>query len=716
MFDPYKLQLDDLKNRDPKYLETIFSIGNGHFGSRATDPLKPTHDGGTVINGFYESSPIIYGEQAYGYAKNHQTIINLSDLRSIQIAEGDGQFFATEQLISQTLNLKTGIMTTESTLTSPSGHRIRLALQAILGQHRQQAAAFRYTLTALNFSGPVRMAKQLWLDAADTQSDDPRLARSVQTLNFTHSANENGQQVVVTTDRSQLQAGIKIDAPAKWELTLDESISSSFDVLAAVGPIVDAAAAYPELALPESFDILAEDAQTYWNKTWSNGNVEITGDDALAQGIHYNLFQLNSSAGRDGLTNIAAKGVSGTGYEGHYFWDTEMYMLPYFTLTNPTIARNLLAYRYHVLPAAKKRARELGVDHGALFAWRTINGEEASAYYPAGTAQYHINGDIAYAIGQYFAATRDFAFMRDMGFEMLLETAKFWANFGSWFTVHGESHFGFFDVTGPDEYTAIVDNNFYTNKIAQHNLQLVVAVARAFEKAGQAIPLGVTESDLTELARIAKGIYLPVDDALKIHPQDDSFLKKPRWPFATTPKDKYPLLLHFHPLTIYRYQVNKQADTLLADYLFPDSISDSQTQRDYAYYEPVTTHDSSLSRAIFSAVAARLGMADKAYAYFTDTARMDLVDLQGNAADGLHLANLGGSWLSIITGFAGVKYTGAQLSVTNHLPEQWESLVFIINYHERVLKFTLTHGATTASLEFGAPTNVVIDGHQTLVS
>lgn len=560
------------------------------------------------------------------------------------------------------------------------------------------------------------MAKQLWLDAADTRSDDPRLARSVQTLNFTHSANENGQQVVVTTDRSQLQAGIKIDAPAKWELTLDESISSSFDVLAAVGPIVDAAAAYPELALPESFDILAEDAQTYWNKTWSNGNVEITGDDALAQGIHYNLFQLNSSAGRDGLTNIAAKGVSGTGYEGHYFWDTEMYMLPYFTLTNPTIARNLLAYRYHVLPAAKKRARELGVDHGALFAWRTINGEEASAYYPAGTAQYHINGDIAYAIGQYFAATRDFAFMRDMGFEMLLETAKFWANFGSWFTVHGESHFGFFDVTGPDEYTAIVDNNFYTNKIAQHNLQLVVAVARAFEKAGQAIPLGVTESDLTELARIAKGIYLPVDDALKIHPQDDSFLKKPRWPFATTPKDKYPLLLHFHPLTIYRYQVNKQADTLLADYLFPDSISDSQTQRDYAYYEPVTTHDSSLSRAIFSAVAARLGMADKAYAYFTDTARMDLVDLQGNAADGLHLANLGGSWLSIITGFAGVKYTGAQLSVTNHLPEQWESLVFIINYHERVLKFTLTHGATTASLEFGAPTNVVIDGHQTLVS
>ncbi|MCT2909680.1 glycoside hydrolase family 65 protein [Schleiferilactobacillus harbinensis] len=716
MFDPYKLQLDDLKNRDPKYLETIFSIGNGHFGSRATDPLKPTHNGGTVINGFYESSPIIYGEQAYGYAKNHQTIINLPDLRSIQIAEGDGQFFATEQLISQTLNLKTGIMTTESTLTSPSGHRIRLVLQAILGQHRQQAAAFRYTLTALNFSGPVRMAKQLWLDAADTQSDDPRLARSVQTLNFTHSANESGQQVVVTTDRSQLQAGIKIDVPAKWELTLDESISNSFDVLAAVGPIVDAAAAYPELALPESFDILAEDAQTYWNKTWANGNVEITGDDALAQGIHYNLFQLNSSAGRDGLTNIAAKGVSGTGYEGHYFWDTEMYMLPYFTLTNPTIARNLLAYRYHVLPAAKKRARELGVDHGALFAWRTINGEEASAYYPAGTAQYHINGDIAYAIGQYFAATGDFAFMRDMGFEILLETAKFWANFGSWFTVHGESHFGFFDVTGPDEYTAIVDNNFYTNKIAQHNLQLVVAVARAFEKAGQAIPLGVTESDLTELARIAKGIYLPVDDALKIHPQDDSFLKKPRWPFATTPKDKYPLLLHFHPLTIYRYQVNKQADTLLADYLFPDSISDSQTQRDYAYYEPVTTHDSSLSRAIFSAVAARLGMADKAYAYFTDTARMDLVDLQGNAADGLHLANLGGSWLSIITGFAGVKYTGAQLSVTNHLPEQWESLAFIINYQGRVLKFTLTHGTTIASLEFGEPIDVVIDGHSALVS
>ncbi|MCT2909591.1 glycoside hydrolase family 65 protein [Schleiferilactobacillus harbinensis] len=715
MHKAYLLALKDLKNHAPAYLETIFTLGNGHFGMRATDPLKQTTTGGTIVNGFYETSPITYGESAYGYPALHQTIASLPDLRAIQITDTQGQHFYTEKLLSQTLDLQTGVLTTETALNNATGQQIRLTTEAVIGQDQQSFAALRYTLLPINFSGTIRIEKKFWPVNLRQEKADSRVTHGVDTLHYAMQQTGERQRVSVTTTNSHLRVDLAMSIPPKIGIALKEKMKSSFEVLLAVGPIRKTASAYPDLHLPTSFAAVAESSEQYWKAVWSTGGVDIEGDDNLAQGIHYNLFQLNSSAGRDGMTNIAAKGVSGLGYDGHYFWDTEMYMLPYFILTQPQIARSLLAYRYHILPTARKRARTLGVDQGALFPWRTINGEEASAYYPASTAQYHINGDIAYAVGKYYAATQDFTFMRSMGFEILLETARFWAGLGGWFQNDEGKHFGFFDVTGPDEYTALVDNNFYTNQLAKHNLDLVIHFAKLFKSLDEPFPVPLTDQELDNFQTIADGIYLPVDPDKKVHPQDDSFLHKPLWPFATVPKDKYPLLLHFHPLTIYRYQVDKQADTLLADYLFPEDFSKELIQRDYAYYEPLTTHDSSLSRAIFSAVAARLNMPEKAYSYFTDTARMDLVDLQGNAADGLHVANLGGSWLSIVTGFAGVTYNQEELSITNSLPQTWKRLMFRITYRSRTLSVAMTATDTEVSLLSGKPIVILVNGLRSLI-
>jgi len=382
------------------------------------------------------------------------------------------------------------------------------------------------------------------------------------------------------------------------------------------------------------------------------------------------------------------------------------------------MARQLLLYRYQVLPQAKQRAREMGVEHGALFAWRTINGEEASAYFPAGTAQYHIDADIAYAVGKYCEVTGDWDFIAQCGFEMVLETAKFWADFGTWHTVDGTKRFEFMTVTGPDEYTALVNNNYYTNRLAKHNLELVGTLARelATHDPDKLMSLGVTPHELEHFEKLAHHVYLPYSTEHQINAQDDSFLSKPRWPADRQTPDNFPLLLHYHPLTIYRYQVAKQADTLLADYLFPADLSVEQLKREYDYYEGVTTHDSSLSRSIFSILAARLGATDKAYQYFMDTARMDLVNLQQNTADGLHLANLGGSWLALVAGFSGFYVDRGVVHVSNHLPSELTALTYRITVGKSVLQVRLTANDTRLKLISGPTVRVNVDGQpQTLM-
>lgn len=704
----YHLTLQDVADHEPAYLETIFSLANGHFGVRANDPVAGDPINGTLINGFYETAPITYGEAGIGYATNHQTILNLPDLRHIHVATATGHDFTNSERTKADLNLTTGKLVEQFTLKTLQGEAITLCLTSVIGQTQTEFWAAAYDFKAGTYAGELVISKNIAVpaEAKAMTSDDPRQTRTAGLpICKTEFVRPNLQRYQVKTRQTKQAVTLYLGLSSGGDNLLRQSIDLSdrqthrLDYEVYVGAIgqqntIDPATSF----LGNSLSALATDSQLFWQDIWNRSEVTVQGNDELDLAIHYNLFQLNQAAGRDGRTNIAAKGLSGSGYEGHYFWDTEMYMLPYFTYTNQPMARQLLLYRYQTLPKARERARALGVSEGALFAWRTINGEEASAYFPAGTAQYHIDADIAYAVGKYYEVTRDLNFINQCGFEMVLETARFWKSFGSWYRSGHTNRFEFHTVTGPDEYTALVNNNYYTNRLAKHNFDLVIYLAAEILKVDPhgLDKFGIDSTDLATFKKLAAHVYLPYSTELKINEQDDSFLSKPRWPAERSTPDNLPLLLHYHPLTIYRYQVAKQADTLLADYLFPTDLPADQLKREYHYYEGVTNHDSSLSRSIFSILAARMGDSEKAYQYFMDTARMDLVNLQKNTADGLHLANLGGSWLALVAGFSGFYVQDEVVHFYNRLPTEIERLTYRIKIAASVLEIDLT--ATTLNV------------------
>lgn len=455
--------------------------------------------------------------------------------------------------------------------------------------------------------------------------------------------------------------------------------------------VIDKAIAVQQQLAATTFEDLLLEQKEYLDHFWSKSDVAIDGDKRLQEGIRFNLYQLLQSVGKDPVSNIAAKGLSGEGYEGHYFWDTEIYMFPVFLMTSPEIAKNLLLHRYSILDSARVRAKELGHTKGALFPWRTITGPESSAFFPAGTAQYHISADVAYSYIQYYLVTQDEAFLKDYMAEVLFETARLWADTGH---MH-EGQFRIDSVTGPDEYTCIVNNNYYTNVMAKHNLLWAVKVFHLLhEKDSNHLQqlinrLELTAFEVQQWTDAGEKMYLPYDETYKMNAQDDSFLQKARWDLENTPKEKFPLLLNYHPLTLYRYQVCKQADTVLAHFLLEDEQDIETMQNSYNYYEQITTHDSSLSGCVYSIMASKLGYKEKAYAYFNETARLDLDNTQGNTKDGLHMANMGGTWLAIVYGFAGLRVKESGLSFAPFLPDEWNSLDFHVQYQGRLLKVHL---------------------------
>jgi alpha,alpha-trehalose phosphorylase len=458
-------------------------------------------------------------------------------------------------------------------------------------------------------------------------------------------------------------------------------------------------------ACAQPFDYWLSEQEKYLKKFWEHTFIDIKGEQALQEGLHFNIFHLLQSVGKDKWSNIAAKGLTGEGYEGHYFWDTEIFIFPVFLLTNPDLAKNLLMYRYNILGAAKERALTMGHSKGALYPWRTISGTECSGYFPAGTAQYHISGDIAYAFISYYLTTGDIKFMYDYGAEVLFETARLWMDVG-----HKKDNKFYIDcVTGPDEYTAIVNNNYYTNAIAKYNLywahkiynELVIEYGE--EHISQLLlKIGITAQEINKFKKISDVMYLPYDEKLDINPQDDSFLNKKVWDFKGTREDQYPLLMHFHPLTIYRHQVLKQADTLLAHLLLEDYAHFSTIKNSYDYYEQLTTHDSSLSYCVSTMMACKIGYKDEAYRYFMDTVRLDLDNTHNNTKDGLHMANMGGSFMGIVYGFAGLRIKESGISFSPIICDEWEGYQFNIQYHSRTIYIEVNKQDIIIKIE-GAP-------------
>ena len=502
------------------------------------------------------------------------------------------------------------------------------------------------------------------------------------------------------------------DASLTYELSVEEGKTYVFEKMIgytcdfdiAEDKMIDFIKDELKKAMDLGYDEMEKLQKKHMDEFWSKADIKVEGDEALQQGIRFNLFHIMQSAGRDGRTGMGAKGLSGEGYEGHYFWDTEMYVLPVFIYTESELAKQLLNYRYDTLNQARDRAKILGHEKGALYPWRTINGEEASTYFPLGTAQYHVNADIAYAFKLYLDITGDDEFLVDEAAEVLVETARVWADVGC-FAECKDNKYCICAVTGPDEYNAIVDNNFYTNLMARENIRdakwALEKMKEIDKDAYDALvkKIDFKEEEIDYWDRIIENMYFPYDEKMQIYPQDDGFLMRKPWDESKIPEEKRHLLYeNYHPLFVYRQKMAKQADAILGMLLHSNYFTNEELKRNYDFYQTVTLHHSSLSTCIFGILASQIGYDDEAYKYFSQSARMDLDDIHNNFYAGIHAANMAGTWQGIVFGFAGVRSNAGYLQINPKLPSQWKSYEFCLQYKgsnlnikvaEREVEYTL---------------------------
>ncbi len=726
----YRLKDFQIDEKALMLQETLFHNANGYLGVRGNlEEGLPQHMNtmrGTYINGFYDVIPMKQSESLCNLVEEKDTMLNVADFQSVELFIDGERFSMLDSRVEQlcrTLKMDEGITERSLVWQTKGGKRIQISFRRMASFVRKNIFTIECRICAdTGCSIEIRsMHKALVRNYSNPA--DPRVGQNDKLLlcPTTHLL-ENGASVL---ECKTTVSGLKVCTAVRHELSQDMSGSVSYDEkehsyttfwkgnlkkneelrfakYTAVcdsrreAELVNAALEYLEESFGKIDELYAEQAK-YLEGFWERSLLSIETDDDSGLAMIFNQYQLLQSVGSDGICATASKGLSGEGYEGHYFWDTEIYILPFLSCTNPELARCQLGYRYASLELARENAKLLGHKNGVLFPWRTISGRECSGFFPAGSAQYHINGDIAYAVVQYYLMTGDIDYMAAEGAEILIETARLWLDAGN----YSKERFVINDVTGPDEYTCIVNNNYYTNACAKYNLIWAVKVAKLLSDHGMwqeiATKLGVSYEELERFGKAAEAMYLPYDEELGINPQDDSFLSKPIWDFENTPKENYPLLLHYHPLCLYRHQVCKQADTVLA-YLLFDGIESRETMlSSFEYYEKLTTHDSSLSNCIFSIVAARLGLKDKARSYFGDSIRSDLVNSHGNTGDGIHTANMGGSYMTIVYGFAGMTVTESGIGFAPSIPDDWHSYSFRIGYMGRRLEISVN--AEKASVE-----------------
>jgi alpha,alpha-trehalose phosphorylase len=458
------------------------------------------------------------------------------------------------------------------------------------------------------------------------------------------------------------------------------------------------------------WDGLLREQREFLDAFWEGADVEVDGDAQIQQAVRFGLFHILQAGARAEQRPIPAKGLTGTGYDGHTFWDTEAFVLPVLTYTHPSAAADALRWRGMTLDTARAHAADLGLE-GAAFAWRTIHGEECSGYWPAGTAAFHINADIAAAVVNYLDATDDEEFEREVGLPILIETARLWRSLGQH---DAKGQFRIEGVTGPDEYSAIKDNNLYTNLMAQHNL---AAAADLVEKRQfEARDLGVSTEEAASWRDAAEDMFIPFDESLQVHPQHDGFTKYARWDFKGTPEDHYPLLLHYPYFQLYRKQVVKQADVVLAMQMRPEAFTPEQKLRNFDYYESITVRDSSLSPATQAVMAAEVGHLSLAYDYLAEAAFMDLQDREHNTKDGLHIASLAGAWTALVSGFGGMRTVRGQLCFNPKLPPGIARLSFRMRFRGRTVLVAVHAHAATYTLLDGEPLDIAHYGEQATVS
>src|SRR5438093_7506283 len=721
--------------------ESIFALSNGHIGWRANlDEGEPHAISGSYLNAVYEEVPLPYAEEAFGYPEAGQAIVNVTNGKIIRLLVDDEPFdIRYGDLISheRVLDLKAGVLARTVDWESPTHRRVRVRSTRLVSLVHRAVAAIRYEVEPVGSTVDLVLQSELVANEPVLGKDeaDPRSGTLIEhPLEAEFSAtSERGAVLIHSTRHSKLRIAAAMDHIARGprgtetrteahpddarftvtsklapgqRLTLVKFVAygwSSVRTVPALRSQVEGALA---TVSEHGWDGLARAQRKYLADFWSRADVELEGDDEVQQGIRFAMFHVLQAAARAEQRAIPAKGLTGPGYDGHTFWDTETFVLPVLTYTQPSAAASVLRWRHLVLDEARQHAADLGLA-GAAFPWRTIRGQETSGYWPAGTAAFHINADIADAAIRYLDATEDTVFEREVALELLVETARLWRSLGQH---DAAGRFRIDGVTGPDEYSAVKDNNIYTNLMAQRNL--ACAADLAVKLPDEASKLGMTTEEAASWRDAAAAMYIPFDERLNVHPQHEGFTNYARWDFMNTPEDHYPLLLHYPYFQLYRKQVVKQADLVLAMYLRPDAFTPEEKARNFAYYEPLTVRDSSLSACTQAVIAAEVGQLDLAHDYLAEAALMDLRDVEHNTSDGVHMASLAGAWIALVAGFGGMRAGAGSLAFSPRLPGGISVLRFRLRYRGRRLRVTITAGQAKYELLDGEPLSVVHHGKE----
>ncbi|WP_181311905.1 glycoside hydrolase family 65 protein [Nocardioides campestrisoli] len=742
--DPWALVETEYTGEDLGRTETLFSVANGYLGMRGNpEEGREAIEQGTYINGFHETWPIRHAEAAFGFARTGQTIVNVPDAKVVKLyVDDEPLMLGTSELehYERVLDFSTGTLRRELIWRTPSGKRVKVESSRMVSMTERHLAIVTFEVTMLEGNAAIVVSSQLlnrqdgtdeyYQKPVSDEQTDPRKAghfvgRVLQPkhhcahddrIGLGYRCSHSGMTLAVeaqhhftTTDDhdSQLRSTddlakqvFRIEATEGNTARLEKIITYHTSRGVPVRELADRCERTLDRAARHSVAVYQERQRHWYDEFWAESDVLVDASPEIQQAIRFNLFMLAQATGRADGQGIAAKGVTGSGYEGHYFWDTEIYVLPFLTYTQPALARNALHFRRRMLPAARARAAEMA-QSGALFPWRTINGEEASAYYAAGSAQMHINADIVHAVMKYVAATDDTDFLRHDGVDLLVETARMWRDLGFWRGNGGATSFHIHGVTGPDEYTTVVNNNLFTNLMARANLESAARVLTRMEElepdayAVVASRLRIQPDEVVEWQRCADLMTVPFDEGLGIHPQDDFFLDREVWDLSQTPESLRPLMLHYHPLVIYRFQVLKQADVVLALFLHGDWFTEEEKKADFEYYDPITTGDSTLSAVVQSIVAAEVGYHEAAMDYFLQALNTDLGDLHDNTVDGIHVASAGGVWAALVNGFGGMRDYQRRLTFEPRLPSTWGSLTFRVTWLGNRIRVHLTQERIT---------------------
>ncbi len=714
--------------------EAIFCLGNGYLGQRAA--LEEPYAGqtrGMFICGTFDR-----------FDESEVTELpNAADLTQINLTL-DGCRFAMDRggldSYLRVMDLKTGELTRTVQWQHPDGQRFRLVFSRFVSMADRHVLGQRVSVTPLDADCTLRMSSGIDGQVTNTGTQhfhegtkrifgNDILRMTTQTMESgvtvcLHAAHrylldgaEISGKLLPVLDRRAMRMQADFTVPQGHTLVLEKlsTVHTSRDLAFDGLPAEEAAGAAEEKgckhlqeAKQKGYDLLFRESREAWEAIWRKQDIRIEAENETDQllirfALYHLMIMVNPGDSRVG---IAAKGLTGEGYKGHSFWDTEIFILPYFMLTRPEIARTLLTYRFRGLVGARKKAKENGFA-GAMYPWEAAwadDGEVTPLWGAAdivtgkpipiltGILEQHITADIAYSVWQYAVATGDWAFMDRCGFEILLDTGRFWASRAEW--IGEKDRYEIRHVIGPDEYKDNVDNNAYTNYMAAHNMRLALQAMDLLETRDTAESRALRArfdfpSLRQDLRRVLEKLYLPEPDADGIVPQFDGYFDLKH--IDLTPyKGRQPGAIYndYNQEQICTFQVHKQADTVVLLLLMDDLFSPDIRQKNYTFYEARTLHDSSLSRSTHCVLAADLGEIDTAYQFFTGCGETDMGPNMGSSDAGVHTASMGGIWQCVVYGFGGTRIRGQDLHIAPRLPAGWKRLIYPLTWHGQDLQVT----------------------------